>query len=521
MSEEPISSEELIRKVLAELQRRFRLAGRGTVGRVERQLGLGAGYFKDQRRPGRQRFDLKILFKALDALGVEPAEFFASILGSADPVDAFKAEAAVLRRVKSEPRILALEHQRARRGGPSRRQLDLEETVSELEVLDGLRYQDPGLAMRRTRPLVEQVADSQVPLVLGVYASASREAGHHDEAQVVLARALDLAEELHDYEVRGDLLLRAGDVMAARGEVEIAYALAERASLTFAKSGNLAGIGRSLVDQGIWLGFLDRPRKALRALRAARSYFPADTPDSDEEPAPLIQRSRFLCLLSLGLLHRRQGDLEAARRILEEAGRETRGVNKGLVGRLLELQASIARQAGRHPEAESLWRQAFEVFQPIDPLDAALCGVELARLQLHQAKAVEADGTVQALLPLLEPLETNPVASDALAELVRSALTGPRQAGPRQAGPRQAGQGLSPALLQRVAQKLEAARAPGSGLLAEGRPAEGPLTALAGRRIAPRRGDLPADRAPREAAPARGAGASDPCRGKRREDLRA
>ncbi len=448
MSEQPISSEELIRKVLLELQRRFRLAGRGTVGRVERQLKLGSGYFKDQRRPGRQRFDLKILFKALDALGVEPAEFFASVLGSTDPISSFKTEAAVLRRVKSLPRILELEAERTRRGGPARRPLDREETAQDLGVLDGLRHENPGLVMRRTRALVEQVADSQVPQLLGVYASAARVAGHNEAAHMVLVRALDLAEEGQDYSTRGDLLLRAGDVLGARGEIETALALTERASLTFAKSGDLVGIGRSLVEQGVWLGSLDRPKKAQRVLTSALDYFPADAVGADGEPDLLVQRSRFSCLMSLGLLHRRLGELETALGYLQQARQDSRGVGDKLVGRLLVLQGSIARQAGRHPQAEDLFREAFEIFQPAAPLDTALCGVELARVQLQQSKTTEAYNTVSAMLPLLDPLEKNPAASAALGELVRSAV----------AGRRRSGQGLSQDLLRRVARGLEAGR---------------------------------------------------------------
>ncbi len=168
-------------------------------------------------------------------------------------------------------------------------------------------------------------------------------------------------------------------------------------------------------------------------------------------------------------------------------------VGDSLVGRLLVLQASIERQAGNYPRAEELFRQAFQLFPPTDSLDAALCGGELARVLLQQSKSSEAYDTAKAMLPLIEPLEKNPVASAALAELFRCAL---------------AGQGMSLELLRRVARGLEEGRTgPGGRVL--------PFTAAAGRRTEPPPRDRPAGRAPRGPAPVRGSAASAPCRGRR------
>ena len=441
-----IRSEESIRKVLAELQRRFRIAGRGTVSRVEQELDLGAGYFKDQRRPGRRRFDLKILFRALDALNIEPAEFFASVLGTADPVAAFQTEASVLRQRQKEPRVLVLETARAlSRDVPE--PAEEGEPEPDLEALDALRHDDPSAVLRRARILVGRICESRLPLLLGIHASASQAMGRDDEAQILLGRALELAEELRDQDQIGDLLLRAGYVTASRGEVETAHILAERASLMFAKTGNLIGLGRSLIEQGIWLGALDRPREAMRALSAALGYFPDDD-GAEVEPDPLAQRNRFSCLTSLALICRGEGDLEAARRYLRQASRHTHGVGERQVGKMLVLRASIERQAGRPAEAESLFREAFELLQPADPLDAALCGVELAQVQLQQDKAPKAAETVKAMVPLLEPLEKNRAASAALTKLLRGAL----------AGSPESGEGLTMPLLRRVAKDLEAGR---------------------------------------------------------------
>ena len=103
--EGPMNAEEFLENIQGELQRRFRAAGSGSVGRVERTLNLAQGYFRDQRRPGRRRVDLKILHDALETLGVEPAEFFASVLGIVDPSELFRSRARALARRK-RPSIL-------------------------------------------------------------------------------------------------------------------------------------------------------------------------------------------------------------------------------------------------------------------------------------------------------------------------------------------------------------------------------------------------------------------------------
>ena len=434
MPENWLTSEEPIRKVLSELQRRFRIAGRGSVARVERDLGLSSGYFKDQRRPERRRFDLRILFRALEALDIDPAEFFSSVLGNADPLMVFLAEGAALRRRRKRiPRILALEAEREERGDVSR-----DEQSEELEALDRLRLDDPELVIRRARRMMPKIADSLVAPLLGVYASACRVAGKSNEAMAVLFRALVLAQEEADPEVVADLMLRAGYVTASRGQAEMALALAERSTLVSTRSGDRVGIGRALHDQGTWHYHLGHPRRALASMRSAVSYLEQG---ADSSPGRGAARSRFSCLMTLGVMHRGQGELDIAEDYLRQAREHPREVvGEQLYGKLVALQASIAREAGRYLRAEELYRESLEIFRPIAPYDTALCGLELARIQLRCGNTADAYVTAKGLMPLVEPLEKNPAASAALTELLRVALTG---------------HGLTEALLQQVAIDLQ------------------------------------------------------------------
>ena len=187
--------EEWLEGVDAELRRRFKLAGRGSVARVQRALGLGRGYFREQRRKGRRgSLNLRVVLQALEVLEVPAAEFFAAVLGPADPVAEFRNEAADLRlarRRKRAPRILGLEAQRPPGGGAPGVEVDL-------EALDRQRDDDPREVMQRIKRLILQVADAQVPELLAIYASASRGIGEIDEAHLILDRALELAGEVDD-----------------------------------------------------------------------------------------------------------------------------------------------------------------------------------------------------------------------------------------------------------------------------------------------------------------------------------
>lgn len=437
-------SDETIREVLVELQRCFRVAGRGAVSQVEKGLKLGTGYFKDQRRPDRQRVDLKILFQALDALEIDSSEFFASVLGPADPIKRFKAEAALLSRKKKMPRALVLEAERD--------EATVEGVLPDLAALDGLRHANPSLAMRRGRALIRRITASHLPVLLAIYASACRVAGRLEEAQMVLARVLELAEERGDEGQLGDALLRAGYVAAARAEAHDALALAEKATLVFVRSGDLAGIGRALTDQGHWLVHLDRPRRAYQSFLTALEYLP-------ENGDAALQRNRVSCFSNLGMLHLQLGNLEAAQRYARRARENSRGADHAVQGMLVAQQAFFDRRAGRYRRAEELFREALDMLQPVSPLDAALCGVELTRVQLQRGKAARARATARALMPLVEPLERTPLAAAALTELLRHAL---------------AGHGLTTAVLTKVARGLEAGRArPGIGRSRTGRPGAG------------------------------------------------
>ncbi len=415
-----VTAQQRIDRVPAALQRRFRAAGHGSITRVEEALSLGTGYFKDQRRPSRRRVDIKVLFRALEVLEVDPADFFADALGPADAVDGFRSEAAALRRkIKPKPKILTLiENLTPADGGTAADG----ETIA-LAPLDALTTESPKLVVRRCHLVVRQLQSPQIPALLGICASAHHLSGRLDAAQVILAEGLDHAEDLEDpaaiAAAIGDLVQRASHIVAARGDLERALTLSERATLAYVEIGNLAGIGKTLVDQGIWLRDLGRLERAVSALTSALDdYFPAAGDGAD------VGQSRATGLLHLALAYHQLGEMRAAQQLAEQ----TRAADDDLYplqrGQLIRLRAAIAGCSDQLDEAERLFRQAADVFMPISPLDTARTSVELIRVQLLEGRNAGAYATAKAMTRLLEPLKRDRAASEAIADLLRPALAG-------------------------------------------------------------------------------------------------
>lgn len=415
----------VLKKVHEELQRRFRVAGRGAVSRVQEQLQLGAGYFRDLRRPGRRRFDLRVLLDALGALQVNPAEFFSTVLGSMDPMTAFKAEAMALRRrQKRQPRILDLLDER---------ELEQRGEIFDLDRLNAKFRHHPKQVRQRVVAWIRRIDKSQIPSLLAIYASACRISAQLESAQIILAHAYNLAEEAGDVPVQADILNRSAYVLAARSDFQGAIALTEKAILAFTRSAQSIGIGKALVDLASWHVYLEQYDQALEIYRAALQHLPADSGHLD------VGANRCSIYINLGLISMRLHQFEQARDFVRSARQESDGVDASLLGKAIWLEAEIARREERYDLAEDLYEEAIDIYHERAPLDVAVLSVELVRVQLLKGKLAKAYATAKAMTTLLFPLEHNPIAAAAITELIRCALEG---------------RGLTIKLIDHVAQEL-------------------------------------------------------------------
>ena len=437
-----MQSEHLIEKVHFELQQRFRTAGHGSVARVQKALRLNSAYFRDLRRPGRSHFDLRILLDALEVLEIQPSDFFAAVFGTSDPVESFCSEAqALFRRFRRRVGILELE---AERQEPPTHPLDSKAVRLELAELNALRKVDPNKVLRRTRSLLPKVEDSLVPRVLAVHAAAFRVQGRLDEAQMVLGKAIEWVRSFDDPGLEAELYMRAGYVVASRGDFQRAVDLSERATVLFANHGDGLGIGKSLVERGNWLYGLERYDEASTLFEGALQHFDRGTSSGDEVESALDSENRIYhasCLLSLARTHLRLGDLEAARLWAAEA--RSRSQDTGLEPELAWMQASIARDRGDAVEAEQHLLDVVELYRGVAPVNTALAIVELARLQLESGRVEDSYETAKSMLTVIGDLESNPLVSAALTEVLRIVL---------------AGRGLTLALLDQALVSLQSER---------------------------------------------------------------
>ncbi|MCP3961605.1 MAG: hypothetical protein GY719_27510 [bacterium] len=417
-------AEAWVRRVHTVLRRVFRRAGRGSIRRVEEALEIFDGSFRQWRQRGQLQLD--VLFRALRELGVDPARFWVEVFGGDfDPVELAKRPAA-------PPRDPVVRRAVARWHGPAPDD-STGMTDERWRRLDALRGEDPGLAVRRSKAVLERAEPRWIPRLLAAYGSARRAQARLDQALEALHYALLLAEGHDGRAVCADLLQRLGVAYGYTGDHTLGLLFAKEAAYEHRMAGDLRGEGRSWVDQGSRYASLDRFDDAVAANQAALRCLPEDE-----------VRHRFSAYHCLASIHLRQGRLRQAAACLGRAEELAPRIGEDLVGGLQTVKATLAAVAGDHARAERAFAAATEVFRKVSPLDAALASVDLARSQVLCGRMDRALGTVKGMAAFLEPLKKNALASEAILQLVRVAL---------------AGQGLTLRLLNRARRALEKGRA--------------------------------------------------------------
>ncbi len=213
-----------------------------------------------------------------------------------------------------------------------------------------------------------------------------------------------------------DLWQRFAFVVADRGNYQRALVVSERAERIHVRTGDDLGIAKSLVDQGIWLHYLDKAHKSIELHRAALRRLPE---------SPQASRWRTSALQFLGLSFLQLEELDQADSYAAQARDAACGDGPWVLGGILWLQARVALSQGDYAEAEGFLREATEIFLPISSGQAALASIELIRSLILQDRADEAYETAKAMARLVEPLRRKSRVSEAaLAELVRCGLEG-------------------------------------------------------------------------------------------------
>ncbi len=397
------------------LQRLFHREGRGTIKRVEAAMGISDGSFRQWRRRG--RLELSVLFRALEEIDVHPARFWVEVFGG--ELDAVQ----LAKRPLGPPRNPVVRRAVARWESPRQRGSNvLQEggrrtamTGERLRRLDGLRGEDPAKAVRKIKAALKVADRPWIPRLLAVYGSALRARARLDQALEALHYALLLAECGDRRAVCADMLQRLGAAYAYTGNHVLGLLFAKEAAYQHRMAGNLRGEGRSWVDQGARYFHLGRLDDAIACNRAALHSLPDDE-----------VRNRFSAYQSLAFAHHRKGDLVAAAESVRHAEAIAPKVSDEFVAVLSSTKAAMAITAGDYEQAERCLSAEIDIYRKLSPLDAAAASVDLVGAQILRGRMSSALQTIKDMAAFLQPLKDNPIASEAIMQLIRLAVSGGR-----------------------------------------------------------------------------------------------
>jgi tetratricopeptide (TPR) repeat protein len=283
-----------------------------------------------------------------------------------------------------------------------------------LEWLDGLRYDKPEKALGLIEDTLDFVQDEDLPLALGVWASACRHVSRYEEGFLACREGLRLARRGGDRLAEVDLLQRLSFLVTSlTADYSAALGLSERAAVLCARLGDLNRLGQIMVDQGVLLLYLECYDESESSFSAGLVYL------QEKE-----YRHRVSALHGIGLVHQQQHEpekaIDYARKASELASsRFEQGKIQWLIG-----CASADLEAWE--EAFLALERAFDGLLEVSVVDAGLVVCDHVKALLQAGKLEEARARSQAARTLMEPLARYPVASAAIRDLIRCEQEGHR-----------------------------------------------------------------------------------------------
>ena len=382
------------KRVLQELDQEIRSRGHGAIREVERALGRSVGWW--QRRVESGDLNLSQLLAVLGKLGLNPSRYLKMALDDGQELD------LDLPRGKP-PRIVGKAWNRIAAGNAG----DLGRGY--LDEIDRLRYDAPRLALERAEAIIDHVPLEDLPLLLGIAGSAYRLWDIRlDEAEHAIRAGIKIALERRDQRSYAELLQRLSYVISDRADFAGALQLTERAMIIHVVNGEMSGVGKSLVDQGLCLSKLGRMREAIHAQEAALKYLPSEQ-----------NAYRFAAVQSLALYYLRSGDVEKACELAKQAEGLVAGLAASARAKLCWLKAEICTNLKEYDQAERYLKAAIDIFSSIHYGETALATTDLIRIQLLRGYPRAAYTTAQTMYQLVEPLRGNPIVAAAVSDLLR------------------------------------------------------------------------------------------------------
>lgn len=404
--------------------------GHGSAAEIDQKLGKSEGYVGRVLR-GEIGLQVEMLFKILDALDADPADFFARCVET---------------RINPEQVLLKIERQRVGRNQPwwigrTMKALDLatrphlltmgnptdsdKELESELADLEELRFSYPNKASEAFVPILDRAVDRAMTnksrpsievlgTAIGIGASIERMNASFPQSAHALRLALILSRQLSLDTLHASLLQRTAFVVGDQADYLLAVEIARQASDLYILQNSPKGIGMSLVVRAVMHLYLEDHQAALNAYHSGLSYLGDDA-----------WCYRYAATQGIGLVHMLMNDLRRAKIWADRAAAMHKTQEGPNWWRLIWLQGEIALKAQDHDNAILHLRRAREAFsEQGNPFDIAAISLQLARALFVSGNVTEMRGIAAEMMSLLKPLQRHRFASSAIHEFARAALTG-------------------------------------------------------------------------------------------------
>ncbi len=345
----------------------------------------------------------------LEVGGIEPELLWSRAFPEgSDPLSRFAGEARLLERGLKVPKAIGIVRQRHAAGELIDSASDAR--AGDIDTLWQERLTDPPRAGRRAAMMAKHGSERPfVARTLGVWAAVLRTRGDLRLATVVLGVALELAED--DVRVRAELAQRAAYVLSDRARFAEALQLVEVALVLYARSGDVAGVGRALVDNGTFLDYCGEREEAIAAYTAALGFLP------DAE-----RFNRYGAHQGLALVYVNTGKLRFADHHLHEALRVRVVLSEIETARLYWLRARIAQARQETGQAIIYFEKVLSHLDDA-PEDFAVAASELVLIRLHAGQVAEATRQAKALTQVALRID-NEIVQAAVANLILAAKRG-------------------------------------------------------------------------------------------------
>ncbi len=341
------------------------------------------------------------MIAVLDHLDLNPVTFVRRVVGEDDGLD--------LDPMPGEPPPLVTKARERLAAGKKEGTLGSDY----LELLDKERYEKAEWVTQQALWAVNHIKLPLLPRLLGVAGSTYRLMSELDVGRHTVLAALDMARRRREPTTVAELLQRLAYIVADDGGHAQALRYSELATLRYLRLGDDVGFGKTLVDQGIWLHYLDRPLESIQVQEKALRFLPETLP-----------RNRCTALMGLGLNFKRLGEPLQGLAAVERARASGAGNEDWMGGKLKWLEGELYCDLGELEKAENLLYEVVEEFRHLHIAECAVATCDLVRVQLLQNRPESAIRTARSMVALLEPLRHNRIVSAAIADLLRKGLQG-------------------------------------------------------------------------------------------------